>query len=99
MTGSLGHDSRDRIAGTGQPGQESRAIKIWTGRLTGQPGKDREDTTARINNGVRRTVDKVVWAGQLEQDSRDRRARTRQPPPGQDISNRTSGTGHWERTA
>ncbi len=47
-------------------------------------------------------MDKVVWAGQLEQDSRT--AGTGQlgqdsPPPGQDISDRTSGTGHWERTA
>jgi hypothetical protein len=52
-----------------------------------------------MNNGFRKTVDKVAWAGQLEQDSWDRTAGAGQP--GQDRRVRTGhlGTDNWDRTA
>jgi hypothetical protein len=47
-----------------------------------------------MNNGFRKTVDKVAWAGQLEQDSWD----TGQL--GQDSRDRIDGSGQdiWEQT-
>jgi hypothetical protein len=62
----------------------------------GETGQDREDRTARHDSGVRRNVDKGVWAEQLEQDSQERRVRTGQP--GQDRWYRTAGTGKPEKT-
>jgi hypothetical protein len=55
--------------------------------------KDRtdQDMTARKDMGVRRTVDKVVLAGHLEQDSWDRTAGTRR------LLDTTAGTGQPEQ--
>ncbi len=58
---------------------------------------DRTERTGlpRHDSGINRAVDKGVWAEQLEQDSRDRAAHSRE---------RTAGTGQlgqnsWDKTA
>jgi hypothetical protein len=69
-TGPLGQNIWDRTArrgqfGTGQSGQDSlnrsaRSVSLERTEMAELPDHDR---------GVRRAVDKVAWAGQLEQGS------------------------------
>jgi hypothetical protein len=83
-TGQPGWDNRGVTSGTRLLGQTIQEKSIWTGRpdrsalQVSLDRKDRtdQDMTARKDMGVRRTVDKVVLAGHLEQDSWDRTAGT-----------------------
>jgi hypothetical protein len=80
VTGQLAKDIWDRttetgqLAGTGQSGQvsligQSQWVSLDRTERTGLPGKD---------SGIKRLVDKGIWAAQLEQDSRGRATGTGQ---------------------
>jgi hypothetical protein len=78
-TGQLRWDSRDTIARTGQPGQDSQ--KKLSGKYnqarkqrTRLPEQDSKDRTARTGQGDRTTV-----TGPLATDIRDRITQTGQP--------------------
>jgi hypothetical protein len=63
------------------------------------PGQDREERTERTRlsgygSGIKRAVDKCLWAEQLVQDSLDRTVGT--GLPGQDSQDRTARTGQPE---
>jgi hypothetical protein len=84
-TGHPGMANRDKTVGTGHspqlgPTGQPEQVNLERTEMTGLPGHD---------SGVRSAVNKVAWAGQLEQDSWDRTAGT-----GQTCQVRTSWKGH-----
>jgi hypothetical protein len=76
--GELGQDIWDRNVRTGHLRQERQDRTVWTGqfwqvRPTGQPGQVSREKTEMTglpgnDSGVRRAVNKVAWAGKLEQE-------------------------------
>jgi hypothetical protein len=91
--GHLGPNHSDGTAGKGQSGQVSltghpRWVSLDRTERTGLPGHD---------SGIKRTVDKGVWAEQLEQDSWDKAAHSWDRTAGigqlgQDRRDKTAGT-------